>query len=229
MTDEHMPDNRLLTVFAPFPRFAISAAKTALIVVDMQYVDAHPDWGIGRAAREAGHVKAFAEYWPAVEGAIAAQLKLLQAGRRAGVQVIFTRIATQTRDARDVGRQHRLVGLPVPRDSREACILDELSIGPDDVVFSKVSSSPFNSTAIDRFLRNLDIDTLLVCGVVTNGCVEGTVRDASDLGYQVIMVEDACAAVTPALHQAAITNLKDGFCNVRSTVEVVVELNELAD
>ena len=228
MTDQ-LPDNRLLTVFAPFPRFAISPAKTALIVVDMQYVDAHPDWGIGRAAREAGHAEAFAEYWPAVEGALAAQLTLLEAARRSGVQVIFTRIATRTRDARDVGRQHRLVGLPVPRDSRDACILDELPIGPDDVVFSKVSSSPFNSTAIDRFLRNLDIDTLLVGGVVTNGCVEGTVRDASDLGYQVIMVEDACAAVTTVLHQAAITNLKDGFCNVRTTAEVVMELNELAD
>jgi ureidoacrylate peracid hydrolase len=228
MTDE-LPDNRLLTVFAPFPRFAISSEKTALMVIDMQYVDAHPDWGIGRAAREAGHGHAFAEYWPAVERAVAAQLTLLEAARRAGVQVIFTRIATQTRDARDVGRQHRLVGLPVPRDSRDACILDELNVGQDDVVFSKVSSSPFNSTALDRFLRNLAIDTLLVCGVVTNGCVEGTVRDASDLGYQVIMVEDACAAVTPALHQAAITNLKDGFCNVRNTAEVVMELNELAD
>jgi nicotinamidase-related amidase len=224
----HLPDNRLLTVFAPFPRFAIAPPRTALIVVDMQYVDAHPDWGIGRAAREARHAEAFAEYWPAVERAVHAQQRLLQAAHLAGVQVIFTRIATQTRDARDVGRQHRLVGLPVPRDSRDACILDELPVGPDDVVFSKVSSSPFNSTAIDRFLRNLDIDTLLVCGVVTNGCVEGTVRDASDLGYQVIMVEDACAAVTPALHQSAITNLKDGFCNVRTTAEVVKELSELA-
>jgi nicotinamidase-related amidase len=227
MTDD-LPDNRLLAVFAPFPRFTIVAAKTALIVVDMQYVDAHPDWGIGRAAREAGQSRAFAEYWPAVARAVGAQQKLLDAARRAGVQVIFTRIATLTRDARDVGRQHRLVGLPVPRDSRDACILDELPVGRDDVVFSKVSSSPFNSTAIDRFLRNLDVETLLVCGVVTNGCVEGTVRDASDLGYQVVMVEDACAAVTPALHRAAITNLKDGFCNVRTTEEVVRELHELA-
>jgi nicotinamidase-related amidase len=121
--------------------------------------------------------------------------------------VIFTRIATQTRDARDVGRQHRLVGLPVPRDSREACLLDDLPVGPDDVVLSKTSSSPFNSTNIDHLLRNLGIDTLLVCGVVTNGCVE-----------------DACAAVTPALHQAAITNLKDAFCNCRSTQDVVAEL-----
>ena len=129
MTD--LPDNRLLAVFAPFPRFALDAPRTALVVAD-------------------------------------------------------------------------------------------------DVVFSKVSSSPFNSTAIDRFLRNLEIDTLLLCGVVTNGCVEGTVRDASDLGYQVVMIEDACAAVTPALHQAAITNLEDAFCNVRCTDDVLAELNGLA-
>ena len=228
MTDP-LPDNRLLTVFAPFPRFLLVPSRTALIVVDMQYVDAHPDWGIGRAAREAGQAEAFADYWPAVERALAAQLRLIEAAHRSSIQVIFTRIATQTRDARDVGRQHRLVGLPVPRDSRDACILEDLPIGPDDVVLSKVSSSPFNSTAIDRLLRNLAIDTLLVCGVVTNGCVEGTVRDASDLGYQVVMVEDACAAVTPALHQAAITNLKDGFCNVRSTDDVVAELDAVAD
>ena len=45
------PDNRLLTGFAPFPLFELSPARTALIVVGMQYVDAHPDSGIGRAAR----------------------------------------------------------------------------------------------------------------------------------------------------------------------------------
>jgi nicotinamidase-related amidase len=218
------PDNRLLAVFPPFPRFAIRPARTALIVVDMQYVDAHQDHGIGRKAREAGAEAMFAEYWPAVKRALACQQRLIAAAHAAGVQVIFTRIATQTRDARDVGRQHLLVGLPVPRDSHDACLLEELHVGPDDLVLSKTSSSPFNSTAIDRFLRNVNVDTLLVCGVVTNGCVEGTVRDASDLGYQVVMVEDACAAVTPALHQAAITNLKDAFCNCRTTDEVVADV-----
>jgi nicotinamidase-related amidase len=222
------PDNRLLTVFAPFPRFVVVPERTALVVVDMQYLDAHPEHGIGRTAREAGASEMFAEYWPAVERAVAAQRRLIEGAHRALVQVIFTRIATQTRDARDVGRQHRLVGLPVPRDSHEAALLDDLPVGPDDLVLSKTSSSPFNSTAIDHFLRNLDIDTLLVCGVVTNGCHEGTVRDASDLGYQVIMVDDACAAVTPALHQAAITNLKDAFCNCRTTDDLLGELDALA-
>src|ERR671932_657726 len=129
------PENRLLTVFAPFPRFTIAPAKTALIVVDMQYLDAHPCCGIGRAAREAGNGHAFSDYWPAVERAISKQLQLLDAARKANIQVIFTRVATLTRDARDVGRQHRLVGLPVPRDSRDACILEDLCVGQDDVVF----------------------------------------------------------------------------------------------
>jgi nicotinamidase-related amidase len=225
---EGPPENRLLAVFPPFPRFRLSAKGTALVVVDMQYLDAHPDCGIGRTASLTGAAEMFAEYWPAVERAVAAQQRLIAAAHRVGVQVIFTRIATQTADARDVGRQHRLVGLAVPCDSREAALLDVLQVAADDLVLSKTSSSPFNSTSIDRFLRNVNIDTLLVCGVVSNGCVEGTIRDASDLGYQVVMVEDACAAVTPALHQAAITNLKDAFCNCRTTDDVVHELDGLA-
>jgi nicotinamidase-related amidase len=219
------PENRLLAVFAPFPKFVLDPGRTALAVIDMQYLDAHPAHGIGRAASEAGRDEMFAEYWPAVERALIHQRSLIDVAHSTGVQVVFTRIATQTRDARDVGRQHRLVGLPVPRDSQEACLLPELPVGPDDLVLSKTSSSPFNTTHIDTFLRSLAIDTLLVCGVVSNGCVEGTIRDASDLGYRVVMVEDACAAVTPALHQAAITNLKDAFCNCRTTADVVHELS----
>src|SRR5438132_14044964 len=147
-----IPDNRLLTVFPPFPKFAIAPSRTALIVVDMQYVDAHRDHGIGRKAVVAGIEAMFVEYWPAVDRALACQQRLIAAAHAARVQVIFTRIATQTRDARDVGRQHRLVGLPVPRDSHDACLLEELHVGPDDLVLSKTSSSPFNSTALDRFL-----------------------------------------------------------------------------
>ncbi len=107
----------------------------------------------------------------------------------------------------------------------DAEILEELSPGPEYIVISKTSSSPFNSTGIHQLLHNLGCDTLLVCGVVTNGCVEGTVRDASDLGYRVILVPDACAAVTATLHQAAITNLDNAFCNCRSTRAIIAELS----
>lgn len=221
-----VPDNRLILVFPDLPYFPITRDHTALLVIDMQKVDAHPDFGMGKKARAAGIENIFDYYWNAVHEAVKRQQQLLDAARSAGVQVIYTHIATQTRTARDVGRQHLYVNLAVPKDSEDAEILPEIAPMPDDIVLSKTSSSPFNSTNIRQLLHNLGVDTLLVCGVVTNGCVEGTVRDASDLGYNVIMIPDACAAVTPELHQAAITNLNNAFCNCRDTETVLRELED---
>jgi ureidoacrylate peracid hydrolase len=214
-------------VFPDLPYFPITREHTALLVIDMQKADAHPDYGLGVKARTAGIEERFEYYWGAVADAVGKQKELLRAARTAGVPVIYTRIATQTRNARDVGNQHRYVNLAVPKDSVDAEILQDIAPQEDDIVISKTSSSPFNSTAINQLLRNMDVDTLLVCGVVTNGCVEGTVRDASDLGYNVIMIPDACAAVTPELHQAAITNLNNAFCNCRDTEVVVRELEDV--
>ncbi len=222
-----VPDNRLTLVFPNLPYFAISSDHSALIIIDMQKLDAHPDFGIGAKARDAGIGEVFDYYWRAVDAAVVNQQHLLTAARKAGIPVIFTRIATQTVTARDVGRQHRYVNMAVPKDSEDAQILEAIAPANDDIVLSKTSSSPFNSTGIHHTLRSLGVETLIVCGVVTNGCVEGTVRDASDLGYNVVMVPDACAAVTPELHQAAITNLDNAFCNCRDTAVVVQELEAM--
>ena len=222
-----IPENKLTLVFPRLPYFEVTRDHAALLIVDMQKLDAHPDYGMGITARQAGVGDLFGYYWSAVSLAVKNQQRLLDAARETGIQVIYTRIATQTRDGRDVGRQHLNVGLIVPKDAPEAEILPEIAPGQDDIVLSKTSSSPFNSTAIHQLLHNLDIDTLLVCGVVTNGCVEGAVRDASDLGYQVIMIPDACAAVTPDLHQAAITNLDNAFCNCRDTATLVEEIERV--
>lgn len=227
MTENETADNRLTMVFPDLPYFPITRERSALLVIDMQKADAHPDFGLGVKARKAGIEHAFEYYWGAVAAAVEKQKLLLAAARAAGVPVIYTRIATQTRNARDVGRQHAYVNLAVPKDSVDAEILAEIAPHPDDIVISKTSSSPFNSTAIHQLLHNLDVDTLMVCGVVTNGCVEGTVRDASDLGYNVIMIPDACAAVTPELQQAAITNLDNAFCNCRDAQTVVHELEDV--
>jgi hypothetical protein len=60
MTDGR-PENRLLAVFPPIPRFPLAAKRTALVVVDMQYLDAHPDCGIGRTAALADAADMFAD------------------------------------------------------------------------------------------------------------------------------------------------------------------------
>lgn len=90
---------------------------------------------------------------------------------------------------------------------------------PGEIVISKTSSSAFNSTAIDQMLPNLGIQYLIACGVVTNGCVDLTVRDAADRNYRVIVAHDACAAMSPQIHQAALLCL-DGFVGmVKSAVD----------
>jgi nicotinamidase-related amidase len=221
-----IPENRLTMVFPPLPYFEIKRDSTALIIIDMQYLDAHPEYGIGAKAHAAGIPEMFSDYWPAVERAARNQRRLLDAAHTAGIDVIYTRIASRTPDARDAGPQHCYVDLAVPKGAKDGEILAEIAPTDNDIVLSKTSSSPFNSTAIDHTLRSLGVDTLLVCGVVTNGCVEGTVRDASDLGYNVVMVPDACAAVTPELHQSAITNLENGFCNCRDTDTVIREMRD---
>jgi len=151
-----IPDNRLTLVFPPLPHFAITRDSTALIVVDMQKLDAHPEFGMGAKARAAGIGDVFAYYWEAVQAAVRNQQRLIKAARAISIPVIYTRIATLTRNARDVGRQHQYVNLAVPKDSTDAEILAEIAPAPDDIVLSKTSSSPFNSTGIHQLLHNLE-------------------------------------------------------------------------
>jgi nicotinamidase-related amidase len=81
----------------------------------------------------------------------------------------------------------------------------------------------FASTGLARTLRHLGIETLVIGGVATNVCVEVTVRHAVDLGYQVILVDDACAAYSTERHEAALLNFQ-GFGWVRVADEVLALL-----
>src|SRR5687767_8531395 len=81
----------------------LSGEQTALVVVDMQYFDAHPDWGEGKTAKQLGVLSAFDEYFRIVDDAIPQIQALLSACRAKGVEVIHVRVAEVTDDSRDVG------------------------------------------------------------------------------------------------------------------------------
>ena len=179
-------------------------------------------------AREHGLEAELEPYFTAVDAIVPSIKRLIDAARAAGVPVVYCRIASSVADCSDVSRQHRDLRIFAPPGSREAEILDELRPEPGEIVLSKTCGGVFNGTNIDTVLRNLGVDTLVVTGVVTNGCVENAVRDASDRGYRTILVDDACAALTPALHEAALLDLKDVYCNVRPAATIVQELAALA-
>jgi len=98
---------------------------------------------------------------------------------------------------------------------------DSVAPLPGELVLNKTSSGTLNSTMLDQTLRNLGMQSLVVCGVTTDVCVETTARDAADRGFQVIIAEDACAAFSPELHRSALQAFSLAFGRVRQTAEIL--------
>lgn len=102
-----------------------------------------------------------------------------------------------------------------------ADFIEELQPAAEDYVVAKRRSGAFFNTALDLFLRTRGIDTLLVGGVVTNGCVENTIRGARERDYHVIVLSDCCAANVAQAHDYAIKNVFPGMARVRTSSEVL--------
>jgi nicotinamidase-related amidase len=108
--------------------------------------------------------------------------------------------------------------------SRDHEILDELKPVAGEHVLRKTTVGAFASTAIDSLLRSLRADQLYMVGVSTNMCVETTAREAADRGYQVTLVEDACATTFEDLHHVTLRNFQRLFGRVAATDQVLAEL-----
>ena len=160
------------------------------------------------------------------ERAIPNMRRLQLASRKAGVEVIYTVIQSLTQNGRDMGLDYKISGLFCPRGSRDARVIDEIAPVGDEIVIPKTSFSVFISTNIHYVLGNLGMKHVIVCGVLTDQCVDSTVRDACDLGYLVTLVTDACATQSEDRHRSSITNNR-GYCRQMTTNEMVAELATL--
>jgi nicotinamidase-related amidase len=209
------------------PSITFDRRKTALVVIDMQYLDAHPGFGMLKQAIDSGVQAKFQWYIDRLP-LIQEKVKILQrAFREKGMEVIHVKIASLTKDGRDRSLEHKNSSMFAPPNSKEAEILDGLGPQGDEIEFAKTASGVFNSTNIDYVLKNLGIEQLVIGGVVTNGCVEIAVRDAADRSYRVVLVEDCCAAFTKELHEEAVGRLKEVYAKVFTTDEVVRMLSSL--
>lgn len=203
---------------APLPRRDQPFAKgaTALLLVDMQRIwlepgldPDHADWGPDH------HF-----YRQTREVAIPNQVALLKAARDNGVEVLHTIIQSRTEDGRDRSLDHKMTPIHIPPSLKEGLPPTQLAPVGDEIMIPKTSSGVFNSTNIDYLLKNLGIRNLVVCGVLTDQCVDMTVRDGADRGYLVTCVADACAAPTLERHQGALKAF-GGYCWVTNTASVV--------
>jgi ureidoacrylate peracid hydrolase len=92
------------------------------------------------------------------------------------------------------------------------------------IIKNRYSALTPGSSSLERLLRSLDIDTVLVAGTKTNICCESTVRDAMMLDFKVVMVSDCCAALSDDEHRAALENIIQQFGDVMTGDEVLERL-----
>lgn len=105
-------------------------------------------------------------------------------------------------------------------------IWGELVIGPTDrtVLKNRYSALIPGSSQLERILRGMGIDTILIAGTKTNVCCESTARDAMMLDFKTVMVEDCCAALSDDEHRAALENMIQQFGDVMTSKETVARL-----
>ncbi|HLA23865.1 MAG TPA: isochorismatase family cysteine hydrolase [bacterium] len=191
----------------------LGRTATALVIVDMQYLDAHRDYGLGKSLQKT-HPRLWRYYFDRIERVVVPNAKrLLHAFRRGRMRVIHLTLGPELQDGADfVGpdaaflRQMRPSSSPgfFHKETFEHRILPDLAPVDGELVVNKTSRSAFTSTALERTLLNLRVRTVIVVGVATSACVDLTARDAVDRGFGAVIVEDATADLDEVLHEAAL-------------------------
>jgi len=188
----------------------------ALLVVDLQNGFCRPEGSVPRVGLGLA----------GVDAAVAHAATAVHAAREAGTPVVFTRHLYRPGRA-DEGRNLRRDGALAALDGLllgtwDAEVVDDLGWTPADLTVDKCRFDAFLWTSLDPLLRGLGVGELAVCGVVTNICVESTVRAAFMRDYRVTLLADACAAATPRLHEAGVEVMGEcGFATVRTVAEHV--------
>ena len=182
----------------------------ALIIIDMQRDFLEPG-GFGETLGNDVSL---------LQAAVAPLRKVLDAARAAGMLVIHTReghrpdLSDAPRHKVERGEPSLRIGAPGPmgrilvRGEPGHDIIPELYPAPGEPVIDKPGKGAFYQTDLELMLKNREIDTLFVCGVTTEVCVNTTVREANDRGFRCIVLSDCCASYFPEFHAAGLAMIK---------------------
>ena len=199
----------------------LTPSRTAVIAVHMQHDIVTADGAFG----------GFFAAQAAERDVIGQAGQLLEAARRSGATVVYTRVAWQPGYPNLVANSP-LLGMvaqfgALVEGSGKAEIVPQLTPRDGDIVLTHQRVGSFSASQLDVILRSRGIDTVLFAGVATNASVESTVRQASDLGYRTIVVADACSAADPGAHDAAVASL-GLLAEITTTAEAVQALSGVA-
>ena len=182
----------------------------ALIIIDMQRDFLEPG-GFGETLGNDVSL---------LQAAVEPLRKVLDAARSAKMLVIHTReghrpdLSDAPRHKVERGEPSLRIGAPGPmgriliRGEPGHDIIPELYPAGGEPVIDKPGKGAFYQTDLELMLKNREIDTLFVCGVTTEVCVNTTVREANDRGFRCIVLSDCCASYFPEFHAAGLAMIK---------------------
>jgi len=151
--------------------------------------------------------------------------KLVSLCREKGVEVVFARIACLKEDGRDRSLSQKKPGfnyLLLPKDRADSQIVTELSPKDDEIVVLKTTDSALTGTNLRMVLHNMGIKNVIAAGIFTDQCVSSTVRSLADESFNVVVVDDCCAAATDELHRNELYSINMIYCHV-------VQLEDIPD
>jgi nicotinamidase-related amidase len=208
--------------------FTVEPMSTALILIDLQYATACRTMGLGKKMINEKREHIVKWRFDRIEQVLLPNVKrLLSFFRKHKMKVVYITFGSTMPDYSDA-RPTLRVRLKANNNragTREHEILDEIKPIDGEYVVNKTTISAFWSSGINNILNAIEAKYLLFAGVSTNMCVEGTARDASEIGdYRCVMLEDCLATTHEELHRATIRNFQRLYGRVVSTEEILEEL-----
>ncbi|MDP6896816.1 MAG: cysteine hydrolase [Rhodospirillales bacterium] len=193
-------------------------ADTAVLAIHYQNENCHPDGKIRVG------IAADADWrWERLGNA----KRLLDGARAAGAAIIHIRLAVPL-DYRGVSANTDLIREWMAlgawqEDTWGTAFIQSLEPHASDFVITHTRNSAFYNTTLDEILFQLGVRSLVCAGVSTAYAVEGTVRHATDIGYEVTVAADACSTATHAQHENALAAMKP-LASIKTVDEILAEL-----
>lgn len=208
-----------LKLYAPYARATAVGRKPALLAVDLYNL---VFYGGEVAPSDVADRYPSSQGWFAAR-AIAPTQRLIAAARRVGLPIFFS--------TSDIGPHRKPLGAnatkrrgppPTPDDF---AIHSAFTVEPSDVIVYKQRASAFEGTPLSSHLKLLGVESLIVCGEATSGCVRASVIDAYSAGLHVALVEECTFDQTELTHQVNLFDLHHKYADVMSLAEVEAHLD----
>ncbi|MRG84845.1 isochorismatase family protein [Salinibacillus xinjiangensis] len=186
--------------------------KAAILVVDFQKAFTSKESQLGGSKL--------------ITDAVIKTKSLIQKVRKQNLPIIHTVVAYRE-DKQDMGLWPQKVKAlsEVKLGSVWAEVDDELEVQEDEVILTKKMPSAFFNTDLTNILISQGVDTVIVTGCTTSGCIRATTIDAFSYGFRTIVVKDCVGDQDIKPHEANLFDIENRYCDVLSSEDVIALLN----